>query len=194
MNLIDKTQILPAGLTNKGVEFFIDEHEVKCLHAGCTFSFDEFPPHVVQLIDEDMASNPRAIKALLDWDITDSKEQMRQYIACRFGGFDCKPDINDDGILQAAEYVDCGRRGKCAYEGKLCSSIVVSNGILTKKEIEVLRLIAIGLLDKEICEKMNPPISNDTLRSHKDNIAEKAGIRYKAEMVALAYIHGLLKE
>ena len=194
MNLIDKAQQLPAGLVDNSIEFFIHEHEVKCLYGGKTYTFNEFPQAVIDIVDADMAENPKAMKALLDWDITDFNEQMRQYIACRFGGFDSNPDICNDGKLQPAEYVDCGRRGKCKYEGKLCTSIVVANGMLTKKEVEVLRLIGSGLLDKEICDQMNPPITNDTLRSHKDNISTKAGISRKSEMTALAYKHGLLKE
>ena len=193
MNLIDKRQVLPAGLTDKSVEFYIHEHEVKCLYNGKTYSFDQFPQEVIDIVDSDMADNPKAIQALIEWDITDINEQMRQYIACRFGGFDVNPDICSDGQIQPAEYVDCGRRGICKHEGKICSSILVGDSFLTKKEIEVLRLIGAGLLDKEICDQMNPPISVDTLRSHKDNISTKAGISRKSQLVALAYKHGLIK-
>lgn len=191
---LPKKQQLPAGLVDNSVEFFIHNREIMCLHNGQTYSFDNFPQQVIDIIDADMAQNPKAIKALLDWNIHDENEQMRQYIACRFGAFDSKPDIDTNNIIQTSEYVDCGLRGKCPYEGKLCSSIVVANGILTKKEIEVLRLVAEGYLDKEIVDMMHPEITEATLRSHKDSISAKAGISRKAGMVALAYQHGLMKE
>jgi DNA-binding CsgD family transcriptional regulator len=190
MNLIDRKQTLPPGLMDDSVEFFIHDHEVKALYKGRSWKFDEFPTELVEIIDNDMASHPKAMKALADWDITDPSEQMRQYIACRFGGFDYSPDINGEGIIQVAEYVDCGRRGKCAYEGKLCSSIVLANGVLTKKEIEVLKLIGQGLLDKEICDSLG--IAQDTLRSHKDSLCSKSGLQRKAALSVLAYQYKLI--
>jgi DNA-binding CsgD family transcriptional regulator len=190
MNFVDHKQALPPGLMDDSVEFFIYNHEIWCLYRGNKYTFVDFPEEVIETVDADMVSNPKAMKALCDWDITDQDERMRQYIACRFGGFDNSPDICADGNIQPAEYVDCGRRGICDYEGKLCSSIVLPNGTLTKKEIEVLRHIGLGLLDKEICEVLN--IAQDTLRSHKDNLCSKSGTQRKAGLSILAYKYKLI--
>jgi DNA-binding CsgD family transcriptional regulator len=190
MNFVDNKQVLPPGLLDNATEFFIHEHEIKCLYKGSVLSFKDFPAEVITTIDNDMAANPKAMKALCDWDITDPDERMRQYIACRFGGFDNSPDICADGKIQPAEYVDCGRRGICAYEGKLCSSIVLANGVLTKREIEVLRQIGLGLLDKEICDILN--ITQDTLRTHKDNLCLKSGVQRKAGLSILAFQYKLI--
>jgi DNA-binding CsgD family transcriptional regulator len=190
MNFIDHKQTLPPGLMDNSVEFFIYEHEIKCLYKGQVMSFENFPSEVIEIIDNDMAQNPKAMKALLDWDITDDNERMRQYIACRFGGFDNSPDICENGFVQPAEYVDCGRRGSCDYEGKLCSSIILEFGILTRREIDVLREIGRGLLDKEICDILN--IAQDTLRCHKDSICLKSGVQRKAGLSILAYKYKLI--
>jgi predicted DNA-binding protein (UPF0251 family) len=45
------------------------------------------------------------------------------------------------------------------------------NGILTKREIEVLDYLNMGLINKEISEKMN--ISIDTIKTHRKNIKKK---------------------
>lgn len=185
MNLIDRNQKLPPGLTNKALEFFIHNHEVKCLYQGIVYEFDNFPPEVFELVEADMQQNPKALKALADWDITDQNEQIRQYIACRFGGFNNEADISESGEIIPTEWVDCGRRGKCAYEGKLCTSIQLPNGLLTKREIDVLKLIGAAKLDKEICDSLD--ISQDTLRNHKDNISYKAGVERKSALAVLAY-------
>jgi DNA-binding CsgD family transcriptional regulator len=190
MNFIDHKQTLPPGLMDDSVEFFIYNHEIWCLYRGNKYTFVNFPEEVIETIDADMVSNPKAMKALYDWDITDQDERVRQYIACRFGGFDNSPDVCANGVVQPAEYVDCGRRGICDYEGKLCSSIVLPNGTLTKKEIEVLRQIGLGLLDKEICDVLN--IAQDTLRSHKDNLCFKSGTQRKAGLSILAYKYKLI--
>jgi DNA-binding CsgD family transcriptional regulator len=185
MNLIDNNQHLPPGLIDNGVEFFLHENEVKCLHKGSVLSFDQFPTEVLETVESDMLANPKAMKALADWNITDQNNQIKQYITCRFGGFDNSPDICTDGNIKPAEYVNCGRRGQCAYEGKLCASIQLENGVLTKREIDVLKLIGLGLLDKEITDLLS--IAQDTLRNHKDNISQKAGISRKAALSVLAY-------
>ena len=185
MNLTDKNQQLPPGLVGDAVEFFIHQHEVKCQTKGRTYSFDEMPADILQIVEDDMLANPKALKALADWDITDQNEQMRQYIACRFGGYDYQADISPEGGIQPAEYVDCGRRGSCAYEGKLCTSLLLPNGIATRREIEVLKLIGQSFLDKEICDQLN--ISQDTLRNHKDNLSQKAGVERKPSLAILAH-------
>lgn len=191
MNFIDRKQSLPPGLMDNSVEFFIYNHEIWCLYKGEKYSFNDFPQEIIDIVDADMAANPKAMKALVEWDITDPDERMRQYIACRFGGFDNNPDICDNGIIQPAEYVDCGRRnGLCDYEGKLCSSIVLSNGTLTKREIEVLTLIGREMLDKEICDSLQ--MAHDTLRNHKDNISVKNGSTRKAGLAILAYKYKLI--
>lgn len=185
MNLIDRNQNLPPGLLDGSIEFFIHEREIKCLYEGTVWKFESFPAEVIAVIEDDMLKNPKALKALADWDITDPNDQIRQYIGCRFGGFDYNADISGDGKVQYAEYVNCGRRGKCPYEGKLCASIQVEHGLLTPREIDVLKLIGQGLLDKEITDRLS--ITQDTLRTHKDNISAKAGIHRKSALAVLAY-------
>lgn len=185
MNIIDHNQKLPAGLTDSGVEFFVYQNEIHCLHKGETFTFENIPAAVIRIIEDDMLKNVKALKALSDWGITDPSSQIRQYIMCRFGGFDHKPDITSDGQILYTEYTNCGRRGKCPYEGKLCASIELKNGVLSRREIEVLKLIGQGKLDKEIADELCMAV--ETLRHHKDSISQKAGVERKAALAILAH-------
>src|SRR5690606_28508427 len=123
INLNEIKQSLPAGLEDRGVEFYFHDNALKCLHNGNTFAWGEFPQWVLDRIEQDMLAHPEAIRALMDWDLRQAKEQMRQYIICRFGGFDTEADISEDGHIEYTEYFDCGRRGNCAQECKLCSTI-----------------------------------------------------------------------
>ena len=189
-NLIDKAQQIPPGLFDKSVEFMVKDHEIYCLHNGQLLKYVDFPSWIIETIQEDIYKNPKALKALVDWDISDEDEKIRQYICCRFGGFDNNPDIDVNGVVSPAEYVQCGRRGKCAYEGKLCVSIVLENGILTKREIEVLVMIGQAKQDKEICSDL--AIEQNTLRNHKNNIEEKAGVQGKVAMAILAHRYQLV--
>jgi len=60
----------------------------------------------------------------------------------------------------------------------------VSN--LSKRERELVDLVAEGLTDKEIAEKLF--ISIRTVRSHLDRIRDKTGARRRAELTRLALL------
>lgn len=104
INLSKIKQVLPPGLLDSGVEFLIHDNEIKCLHGGVIYVWGNFPEWIRSRIEQDMLDHPEAIQSLLDWDLRQSDEQMRQYIICRFGGFDNEPDISDSGTI---DYTEC---------------------------------------------------------------------------------------
>lgn len=176
---------LPAGLIDTGVEFFEVEKLVNCLHNGKRYVWNEIPQWIKDIVIEDMYLSPDAIKALARWDLFTEDEMLHQYILCRFGGFDNTPDIDPNGIVGHTEYWDCGRRGKCKNEGKLCSSIQVVNGYLTKQEINILKAIRKGLTNSQIAEELF--ISEDTVGTHCQNIQSKTGLKGKPELAVFAH-------
>lgn len=185
--MIDLTKInqhLPPGLEDTSVEFYVVDGQIKCLHAGKIYAWQEIPQPIKDIIDEDMVAHPEAIRSLMDWDIQDADERMRQYVICRFGGFDGEADINTDGKIVYTEYFDCGRRGQCKFEGKLCATIKVENGHLTKTELQILRHVAAGMPNKLIADKLF--ITEATVTTHNQNIQGKLGVFTKQEMVAYA--------
>ena len=60
---------------------------------------------------------------------------------------------------------------------------------LTPREIEVLKLIALGLSNSEIADKL--VLSNATIKTHINRIFYKTGARDRAQAVRYAYKHGL---
>jgi DNA-binding NarL/FixJ family response regulator len=62
---------------------------------------------------------------------------------------------------------------------------------LTPREAEVLALIAAGLTNTEIAERL--VVSAATVKSHVNHIFAKAGVRDRAQAVVYAYEHGLAK-
>lgn len=59
---------------------------------------------------------------------------------------------------------------------------------LSRREREILGLVAVGLQNKEIAEKLG--VSLATIRNHVHNILEKLGLHSKLEAVALAFRSG----
>ena len=177
-------QTLPPGLEDNGVEFYVIDNKIKCLHNGNRYNWGEFPEWILEKIEEDMISNPEALKALVLWDITDSEEMMRQYIICRFGGFDGHADITHEGKIVHVEYFECGRRGNCSFEGKLCSSIKVGDEHLTKQEINIIKKIASGKHNRIIAAELS--ISEETVSTHNKNIQRKLGVVSKLEIIPWA--------
>lgn len=190
LNLVDYSKVTPSVLVDSSVEFFLHNERIYCITNGNRYEFDEFPEWVKEAMNLDMAANPIAIDCLIDWGLEETGPQMKQYIACRQGGYDERPDIDVNGKVQPSEYVGCGRRGKCKYEGKLCTSLQLSYGTLTRSEIAVLTEIGNCLLDKEIADKLN--ISEHTVRHHKDSISKKSGLERKPALVGLAFKLGLV--
>ncbi|MDR0700658.1 MAG: response regulator transcription factor [Tannerella sp.] len=63
---------------------------------------------------------------------------------------------------------------------------------LTKREIDVLVLIAKGLMSKEIAERLN--ISVHTVISHRKNISRKTNIKSVAGLAMYALMNNLVEE
>jgi DNA-binding CsgD family transcriptional regulator len=64
--------------------------------------------------------------------------------------------------------------------------------LLSKREQEVLTLVAQGLMNKEIADRLN--ISLTTVISHRKHLVDKLGIHSLAGLTVYAYTHGYLDD
>ncbi|WP_100628717.1 helix-turn-helix transcriptional regulator [Algoriphagus formosus] len=180
---------LPAGITDKNVEFLAQGEEVFALMQSQLLPLGDWPQWLIDAIERDMEKHPKAVEALVEADIVGRMEMIGQYVKCRYSALDNEADVID-GQLQRPEFTDCNLRGSCPYEGRLCELLKAPFGTLTHREIEVLRLIPEGLLDKEIADQLG--ISSLTVGVYMKNLREKTGAKNKAELVRFAFQKNLL--
>ena len=64
-------------------------------------------------------------------------------------------------------------------------------GMLTPREQEVCRFVALGFTNAEIADQLH--VSASTIDTHRKNIVGKLGLRNRAELVRFAMDYGLLK-
>lgn len=67
-----------------------------------------------------------------------------------------------------------------------------SSGELSQREIEVLRLVAMGYINKEIADKLS--ISFNTVLTHRKNISAKLGIKSVSGLGIYAVMNGHISE
>ena len=65
-----------------------------------------------------------------------------------------------------------------------------ANKGLSQREIDVLQLVATGITNKEIADKLN--ISLNTVLSHRKNITSKLGIKTVSGLTFYAIMNGII--
>ena len=61
---------------------------------------------------------------------------------------------------------------------------------LTARELEIVRLVALGLRNAEVAERLS--ISESTVKTHLNNIFQKLGVRERLELAHYAIKTGLV--
>lgn len=184
---------IPAGLTEASTEFFTmtvcGVRAPMTIHNGRLIEFQETPKPILDLLRQEMKSKPvieSAIEAMVgDDDLT----KLARFAMCRYGALDEKPDIDPHHRFSEPEYVPCNHRSNCTYEGRVCSSISVKEGVyLSRTETEVFKRVQ--LKDEVIAGELF--ISPYTVTTHWQNIRRKTGLNSKTEIAIWATKKGII--
>ena len=105
----------------------------------------------------------------------------RRFAKCNFG----KLDTHDTDCSNSSfkfEKVCCPLRGECQFEGIIC--MPKFNTQLSKKELQVMRLVYDGFSNEEVAERLF--ISPFTVKNHIKSVYAKLGIHEKSEFIQYA--------
>jgi DNA-binding CsgD family transcriptional regulator len=181
-------QELPPGLENEDLELYVHGDHLRALYKGEKIDFLQLPAGVLDVFRKDMLSKKIVIESLASMKIMDEDEMLYRYCWCNFGGWNRNPDLKEDGKL-SPEYWDCENRGKCKFERKLCIKLNEEEKNPTRQELEIIKLIASGLADKEIGDKLN--IKYSTVTTHRAHIEKKLGAASKIDVATFAHKNNL---
>lgn len=182
MQINNVSQRLPGGLRDANLEVYAFGNDLWALYNGSESLFFDLPEDVIAVFRDDMLSNEPAMDMLIDLGITDPNDQLRQYVWCNFGGFNLHPDYSNGRL--SPDYWDCGSRGDCPFEGKVCRPFNIGGILVTQRELQFIRLVAIGLADKQIASRLR--IAYNTATKHRQNIEHKLGAASKVDIARFA--------
>jgi DNA-binding NarL/FixJ family response regulator len=108
-----------------------------------------------------------------------SEELIRAILAVAAGRAYLDPAITERAVTQLRESGHVTRR-------------VSPQANLTTRETEVLRLIALGYVNKEVAARLN--LSIKTVEAHKSNAMNKMGMKSRVDIVRYAMLQDWLKD
>lgn len=95
-------------------------------------------------------------------------------------------------VMAGRVHIDARMRRYVAAPPEEQADPASPGGALSDREREVLRLIALGYTHAEIARRIG--VSVKTVETYRSRIADKLGLRTRAEMVRFALSRGLLEE
>lgn len=173
-----------------GIEFYTIDGDIWYVSSdGKNERLDETSEEVISMLMERlMECYPDAYKALKKcYEKSALNVQYYRYLIarrfakCNFGKLDThETDCSNSSFK--FEKVCCPLRGECQFEGIIC--MPKFNTQLSKKELQVMRLVYDGFSNEEVAERLF--ISPFTVKNHIKSVYAKLGIHEKSEFIQYA--------
>jgi DNA-binding CsgD family transcriptional regulator len=150
-----------------------------------------------RLIGADDPESWRQTIAAFDYGYRYEVTRSRWRLAAALAGADDHPGAKKEAVIALADAIEMGARPLTTALQELGRRARLelpggrgAVGVLTDREDEVLRLVAKGLTNRQIGERLF--ISGKTVSVHISNVLGKLGVSGRAEAVSVAHQRGLL--
>jgi DNA-binding NarL/FixJ family response regulator len=131
-------------------------------------------------------------------DLLPVHEEIAEFVNAGVAGFILKDATFEDFVGTIRSVADGARVLPATMTGTLFSQIAtvavrrgreaaLESVRMTQREREVIALIAVGLSNKEIAQRLN--IATDTVKSHVRNVMEKLALHSRLQIAAYAHSH-----
>jgi DNA-binding NarL/FixJ family response regulator len=140
---------------------------------------------------------------VIGMDLVPAQEELVQYVQAGVSGFVLKDATFDDFLRTIRSVANGGKILPPPLTGTLFSHIVehatrgrkgnpFASVRMTTREREVIALIAEGLSNKDIAQRLH--LATDTVKSHVHNILEKLALHTRLEIATFAHTNDTYKE
>lgn len=198
--IVDDHVMIRLGMT----AMMADEPDIEIVGEACNGAeaitlFDKFLPdvtvmdgmlpdiHGVEAIRAILAKHPEARIILVS--INESAEDIHRAIEAGAAGYVSKSQ-NQDVIIRAIRAVASGEHFLEAELARRLSARTATNS-LSQRELEVLRLVAEGLVNKQIGGQLG--LSENTVKTHLTRIMGKLDVHDRTSLAMRAMALGLLR-
>lgn len=180
----------PAGIlpTDERANIFACEtsKNVYFIKSGKVLKFQDLHPNYKRQILERLVADECAMKDLGKLGYT---KALETYSRCMFGSLDAVADFSEDGKLGQSDNYRCSNNCKCMFWKS--KAITYHKEKFTSRQLFCLDLIAQGLTDIQIAEKMN--ITVNSLSDLKRRLQKKLNTYCKTSTAVKAIKHKLVR-
>lgn len=175
---------LPAGLFS-GLEIFFVNDKCYALRNGVTLEFNTLPEDEKTMFHDEYIEDVKGQLFLRNnFGITGFEAGFRQWLFCKYGALDGKPDLINNK-LSTDSYNSACKRLNCPGRGKFCGEV----STLKQHEVETLRHLAAGKSAKEIAETLN--VSVAAIKSRLEVLKERFCVPNAVALVAVVTEFGI---
>jgi len=93
-------------------------------------------------------------------------------------------------VCRGQQRIDAATLARASGRGRTAPALDEARPALTPREIEIVRLVALGLRNKELAQRLS--ITEGTVKIHLHNIYDKLGVDGRLELVLSAQQKGLV--
>ena len=174
---------LPAGLMQGDLrtELFGDRETKKvfAISNGQTLPFSALSANHITALRRKLEADDVALNDLKH---LPPSQQIERFAFCVFGAADANADFSENGELMADDNFMCSDNCKCLkWKSK---NISVNDVSLSFRKIQIIKLLATDLCDKQIAEQLS--ISPSTLDTHKTQLFKIFGVFSKSGLITKA--------